>query len=52
MKKLFSKLIKKYVRIFPYWKKAVICPLAEECRSACPCADHKDEVYEFDFESN
>lgn len=52
MKKFFASLMTKYVRVFPYWEKAVICPLAKGCARACKCSEMSDKAYMFTFKPN
>jgi hypothetical protein len=52
MKKLLSFLIIKYVRVFPKYRKAVICRFANNCARCCPCNEHGMNALYFDFVCN
>ena len=49
MKKLLARFLKKYVRVFPHYDRAVICRFAGGCSRGCPCSEREKKAYVFKF---
>lgn len=52
MKKLLARFLKKYVRVFPRYDRAVICRFAGGCTRGCPCSEREKNAYVFKFICN
>jgi len=52
MKKLFARFLKKHIRVFPRYDRAVICRFAGGCARGCPCSEREKKAYVFKFICN